>query len=111
MPALDPAWIALIGTLCGGIGLKVLEHWLGKSKLKIDEAAKLRDELRVQLNDQKDEIKTLETELNTLRKEYYDLRDQHAELNTKYLINLEKLKAEAEAINKAVQGIAQTPPT
>jgi chromosome segregation ATPase len=93
---LDPAWIALIGTLCGGLGLKVLEHWLGKSKVKIDEASKLRDELRIQLNEQREEIKDYETRLNALQREYYDLRDKYSELNVKYLSALEKLKLEAE---------------
>lgn len=93
---IDPAWIALIGTLCGGIGLKVLEHWLGKSKVKIDEASRLRDELRTQINTQGEEIKSLEEQLGKITREYYDLRDKYAELNTKYLIALEKIKSEAE---------------
>ena len=54
MPQVDAAWIALIGTLCGGIGLKIIEHWLGKSKVKMDEASKLRDELRVHISSQKE---------------------------------------------------------
>ena len=99
---LDPAWIALIGTLCGGVGLKVLEHWLGKSKVKIDEATKLRDELRIEINSQRDEIKSLESEVDRWRKDYYDLRDKYSTLNTEYLIGLERIKAEAdEAVRRA----------
>lgn len=94
---LDPAWIALIGTLCGGIGLKVLEHWLGKSQIKIDEAAKLRDELRIQITAQGNRIAALEDEVDEWKKNYYDLRDKHAELNTQYVILLEKLKTQLEA--------------
>lgn len=96
MFSLDPAWIALIGTLCGGIGLKVLEHWLGKSKVKIDEATKLRDELRIELTAQREEIKVLEAAVDRWRQDYYDLRDKYSTLNTEYLIALEKIKAEAE---------------
>lgn len=94
--SIDPAWIALIGTLCGGLGLKILEHWLGKSKVKIDEASKLRDELRIEIVAQRDEIKTLEAEVDKWRKDYYDLRDKYATLNTEYLIALERIKKEAE---------------
>lgn len=89
---LDPAWIALIGTLCGGIGLKLIEHWLGKSKIKMDEAAKLREELRIQITNQNAEILGLEEKLTALNREYYDLRDKYAELNTQYVIALERLK-------------------
>lgn len=100
MPHLDPAWIALIGTLCGGLGLKLLEHWLGKSKIKIDEASKLRDELRIEIVSQREEIKTLEAEVDRWRKDYYDLRDKYSTLNTEYLIALEKIKAEADEAAK-----------
>lgn len=104
MANIDPAWIALIGTLCGGIGLKILEHWLGKSRIKIDEATKLRDELRIEIVAQRDEIRILESQVDKWRKEYYDLRDKYAELNSNYLIALEKIKAEAESAQRhAVQ--------
>jgi uncharacterized coiled-coil DUF342 family protein len=94
---LDPAWIALIGTLCGGIGLKVLEHWLGKSQIKIDEAAKLRDELRIQITAQGERIKALEEEVDEWREKAYDFRDKYTELNTQYTILLNKMKADLEA--------------
>jgi uncharacterized coiled-coil DUF342 family protein len=111
MPTLDPAWIALIGTLCGGLGLKVLEHWLGKSKVKLDEASKLRDELRVELTAQKEEIRSLETEVDKWRKDYYDLRDKYANLNTEYLIALERIKAEAiEAAKKGSEPLDDNKP-
>lgn len=93
MTSIDPAWIALIGTLCGGIGLKIIEHWLGKSKVKMDEAAKLRDELRIQMSEQREEIKQLESEVDLWRKQYYDLRDNYAELNSQYIIIKQQLIA------------------
>lgn len=96
MANLDPAWIALIGTICGGIGLKILEHWLGKSKIKIDEATKFRMELREELTSQREEIRNLEAEVDKWRKEYYDLRDEHSKLNTTYIILLEKFKKQLE---------------
>lgn len=107
MPNLDPAWIVLIGTLCGGIGLKVVEHWLGKSKIKIDEASQIRDELRLQLAAQKEEIRELEAEVMRWRSQYYDLRDQFTTLNTQYLIALEKIKSEAEQAAKTIDPPAQ----
>lgn len=93
MPSVDPAWIALIGTLCGGIGLKVIEHWLGKSKVKMDEATKLRDELRIQMAEQKEEIKSLEAEVDKWRNEYYNLRDSYSKLTTQYMIVQQQMLA------------------
>lgn len=110
MAAIDPAWIALIGTLCGGAGLKLMEHWLGRTKVKVDEAAKLRDELRIEITSQRDEIKQLEKEVNQWRREYYDLRDKYSSLNSEYMIALEKLRAQVEdAQSHMDHDIDQTP--
>jgi chromosome segregation ATPase len=92
---LDPAWIALIGTLFGGIGLKLLEHFLGKNRVKIDEATKMRGELRDEITAQREEIKQLEAEVDKWKLEYFALRDKHSELNTQYTIALAKIKEEA----------------
>jgi archaellum component FlaC len=104
---LDPAWIALIGTLCGGIGLKVLEHWLGRSKVKFDESTRLREELRLELNGLREEIKSLEVEVEKWRRDYYDLRDKLTEVNGLYQIALEKLRVSA---NEAPKTIDSLPP-
>jgi len=72
----DPAWIALIATVCGGVGLKVVENWLGRSKVKIDDAAQIRDELRLQIAALREENAACEADRDKWRKEYYDLRDK-----------------------------------
>ena len=108
MPHIDAAWIALIGTLCGGLGLKLLEHWLGKSKVKMDEAGKLRDELRIEINALREEQRLLEQELNKWKLDYFDLRDKYSTLNTEYLIALEKIKRAAESVAETIDPPAST---
>lgn len=76
MAGLDPAWIALIGTLCGGLGLKLLEHWLGRSKVKLDEATKIRTELRDEVTTLRAENKELEKQVDEWRMKYYELREK-----------------------------------
>lgn len=90
--AVDPAWIALAGTLCGGVGLKLAEHWLGRSKVKVDDAARMRDELRLEITAQREEIKKLEADVERWREANYALRDKYMELQTQYTLLLEKLK-------------------
>jgi predicted nuclease with TOPRIM domain len=103
---IDPAWLALVGTIFGGVGLKLLEIWLGRSKVRVDEAANIRSELRVEIASLREEVKSLENEVDKWREDYYDLRDKYATLNTEYLIALEKIKAEAdEATRKATPKI------
>lgn len=92
--AIDPAWIALIGTVCGGVGLKVAEHWLGRNKVKNDDAAMIRDELRLEINAQRDEIRLLETDVDKWREEYYNLRDKYTELQTQLTLTLQQIRTE-----------------
>jgi len=92
---LDPAWIALIGTVVGTVGLKVAEHFLGKGRIKIDDAARIRDELRQEITANKQEIKELEDEVEKWRADYYDLRDKYIQLQTELTLALQKIKDEA----------------
>ena len=92
--ALDPAWIALIATVCGGVGLKVIEHWLGRNKVKVDDAARIRDELRIEITSQKEEIKLLETEANSWRERYYALLEKHMNLQTELAWAIRGIKME-----------------
>lgn len=93
--ALDPAWIALIGTIFGGAGLKAAESWLGKNRVKVDDATRIRDELRLEITAQREEIKQLETDVDKWRDEYYNLRDKYVELQTELTLALEKIRAHA----------------
>jgi len=107
MPPIDPAWIALIGTLCGGLGLKVTEHWLGRTRVKVDDAAKIRDELRIEITAQREEIKALEVEVEKWRGEYYDLRDQYVKMQTELTLALERIKNAGEGPHPPID---PTPP-
>ena len=59
--------------------MKLLEHFLSRGKLKIDEASRLRDELRIELQSVRAENKDLEQQVDKWRREYYDLRDKNIE--------------------------------
>lgn len=89
---LDPGWIALIGTVGGGVGLKFAEHFLNKGRERIDEASRIRVELRDQIDDQRKEIDKLSVEVDSWREKYYDLRDQHVKLQTEMMLTLQQLK-------------------
>ena len=89
---MEPAWIALIGTLFGGVGLKVVEHWLGRSKTRITDAANIRDELRMTVTAQKAEIDQLEEDVDKWREAYYDQRDKYMTLQTELTLTLAQLK-------------------
>lgn len=109
LSGLDPAWIALIGTLFGGVALKVTDHWLSKAKNSSDDAKQIREELRSQITSQKEEINTLEDEVNEWRSKYYDLRDSYIKVQTELQIALEKIKREAEEADRKL-GHADTEP-
>lgn len=89
---MDPAVLALIGTLCGGIGLKLTEHYFGRSKIKFDDAARIRDELRIQLTNQQEKISSLEADRDKWKMDYYDLRDRLTKLETELAFAIQALK-------------------
>lgn len=72
----NPAFLALIGTIFGGAGLKIVEGMLNKSKTQSDVAAQIRTELRTDVQALRDEIRKVETELDMWKAKYYDLLDQ-----------------------------------
>lgn len=70
---MSEAWLALIGTCFGGAGFKIIEHFLGRSRSKMDTATALRDELRKELTEIRKEADDLRDELDLWRTRYYSL--------------------------------------
>lgn len=97
--ALDPAWIALIGSGAGAIGLKVTEHFLSKGQQESTDASRMRDELRIQIDQQRRDISELEKEVDEWRDRYYDLRDDHVKLQAELIVRLKEIKENIENVN------------
>lgn len=76
MPEISQAWLALLGALLGGSGLKFVEHWLSRSKIKEDAATQMRTELREEIKGLREELRTVEDELDKWRGKYYELMDE-----------------------------------
>lgn len=96
----SPGFVALMGTIFGGAGLKIIESWLGKAKERTAENATIRDELRkdidslrAQLAVADEEEKRLEAQIEEWRAKYYDLRDEKQQIITELTILKDKLLA------------------
>ena len=76
MPEISQAWLALLGALLGGSGLKFVEYWLSRSKVKEDAAAQMQTELRDEIKGLREELRTVEDELDKWRGKYYELMDE-----------------------------------
>lgn len=81
---LDTAWIALIGTVFGGAGLKVIEKVLSKGMVKDDIATNLRTELRKDATELRAELKVVEHELDNWKVKYFELLQQFIELKSEH---------------------------
>lgn len=95
--ALDPGWIALGASILGGVGLKVAEHWLGRNKVRIDDATQIRDELRTEIANLRVEQRELEAEAVKWREQYFALRERLFRLETALTLALSKIKDESVA--------------
>jgi hypothetical protein len=69
----NEAVLALLGTVFGGVGLKVVEAALGRGKRREDLATNLRTELRAELTELREDNDKLEAALDLWRTKYYRL--------------------------------------
>lgn len=96
---MSAAVIALLGTLFGGAGFKILEHFLSKTQLKDNTASNLRTELRTEIDRRDEEVKYYREELSKgeeafdlLREKYYTVREENYELQRKLAAAEDQLK-------------------
>lgn len=68
--------LAMIATVFGGVGLKVIESWLQRNKTRNDIGLSLRDELRRDLQDVREELAATRAEAVTWREKYFEERDK-----------------------------------
>jgi hypothetical protein len=69
----NDALLALVGTVFGGVGLKLLEAVLGRGKRREDLATNLRNELRIELTELREDNDKLHEALDEWRTKYYRL--------------------------------------
>lgn len=87
---MDTAWIALIGTLAGGAGLKVVEKVLSSGAEKTDTASKLREELRKDQTELKEELRRVDHELDQWKEKYFLLLQEYLEVKSQVAHEPEK---------------------
>lgn len=85
------AWIALAGSIFGGLGLKVVEYFVSRSRMKVDAskvevdaATEIREELRSEISNLRKEIDKLEDQLENWKQRYYTLLERFNEMKIKY---------------------------
>lgn len=77
---MDTAWIALVGTLFGGAALKIVEGLFAKGTKTVDLATNLREELRKESTQLKEEIRVAEHELDNWKEKYYKLYQEYIDI-------------------------------
>jgi uncharacterized coiled-coil DUF342 family protein len=92
MPEINQAYLALIGALMGGSGLKFVESWLNRSKVKDDAASAFRNELRDEVKNLRDELRSVEAEVEKWRQKYYETYEQLIAANSALEVALRKDK-------------------
>jgi hypothetical protein len=69
---IEPA-AALIAAIFGGVGLKIVESLLSRSKVKNDLQEQMRLELRTDVVSLREELDRIEVSLDQWKKKYYSL--------------------------------------
>ncbi len=70
---MNEVWIAVISALGGGTVIKLIEFFLIPKTTQVDYAAKLREELRQDIREYKNEVMLLRSEVNYWRRMYFVL--------------------------------------
>lgn len=65
--------LALVAAVFGGVGLKIIESVLNRSKVKNDMETQMRAELREDVFGLKEELDKIEAALDVWKKKYYAL--------------------------------------
>jgi len=96
------AWLALIGTVIGTIGLKFVESWINNPSKKDSTPAELREELRQQIEGLKEDVLRRETIIDKTEEEMLEWRDRYWKLvaeHNQMLAELQHLRAEIQEKN------------
>lgn len=117
----NPVFLALVGTLFGSAGLKVIEHWLSRAKTREDVASTLRNELRLEidrkakdytieldkiraektrLDAEKDE---LERQLDLWREKYWAVKEENFQIKAELKTALAEIQRNAERAAKKLE--------
>lgn len=70
---MNEAWIALFAAVFGGAGLKFIETILGRSERKASIQTQFRDELRLEIEALRKELRLVDDKLTYWRERYYDV--------------------------------------
>lgn len=95
----DPI-LALVAALFGGVGLKIVESLVNRSKVKNDLQAQMRSELRKDVMSLKDELEDIENSLDQWKKKYYSLL-----LSFNELVILAKAGADPDEIEELAKRV------
>lgn len=107
--------VALIGAVIGGIGLKLLEAWLGRGKEKSDLATQIRDELRKDMLTLRTHFDNCEIEKDKWQDKYWLTVEENAQLKAaQAMINwkmgkLENLVEDVHPDNEHVNELRKVP--
>ena len=114
---IDGAWLALIGTIFGGAGLKSVDSWLGRSRVRQEQELSLREELRSEITSIREELAKskveelrLETELDAWKTKFYQQFVLITEKATELTIatnKIESLYHDIEGFKERISGLEE----
>lgn len=102
----NAGFVALMGTVFGGAGLKIVESWIGRAKERADAGSEMRNELRrdieglrKQLENGEAEQRRLESLVEEWRAKYYDLLGEKQKVVTELTLVMDRLKGFEKALD------------
>jgi DNA-binding transcriptional MerR regulator len=88
----------LVTALFGGIGIKVIEKILSKRSEEFSDSAKIREELRGQINELRKELDEWKEEADEWRKKYWEQVEINIKQKSRYEDDMRQLTTDMDAL-------------
>lgn len=75
--------VGLIAAILGGMGVKIFDYYSNRSEVNVDDATRLRQELREELQRRQEDIDRMQVELEEYKEKVFDLAYAREELELK----------------------------
>lgn len=80
----DQHWATILtSVLGGGAGLKLFEYLTQKNKLAVEEGRSIREDLRIEIREVREDVRRVQGELDEWKDKYFRLLEEYTELKAK----------------------------
>lgn len=91
--------VGIVAAMVGGVGVKIFDYFNNKSEIEVDDATRLREELRAQVRALQEQFDRVNSELEEYREKEFELAFVREEL----MLKNQALQVEVELLRSKME--------